>query len=563
VQRQLNVVDNWMAVKGRHQLKAGVDYRRVYPIVAPQAYSALVQFNGVGTPGGALPAGSALTGVSAGAVITASSGNRYPVFQNLSLFAQDTWKPSSRLTLTYGLRWELNPPPSESRGNDAYTVLGLDDPATATLAPRGTALYDTTYKNVAPRIGAAYQLSERSGREVVLRGGVGVFYDLGYGAIANAFGGAYPFTARKTVFNVAVPLGGADAESPAITPGPSGELTVFESGIKMPRVYQWNVSAEQALGHMQSVTVAYIGAAGRELLRKDRLYGTAFGGVLNPAVFHPQMQLQVTRNTATSDYKALQVQYQRRLSRGLQAMASYTLAESLDIASNDSFDVTAQAAAIDPKTDRGPSEFDVRHALNTAISYDLPSPAGLAAPILGGWSIDGIITARSATPVNVVYSRVIPGFGTITARPDLVPDIPLVLEDPTAPGGRRFNNTPAIVPGNPLPQIGPFLRPVQARQGSLSRNALRGFPMWQVDLALRRRVRLAGRTNLQFRAEFFNALNHPNFADPVGTLIASTFGSSTAMLGRSLGSGSAVGGFNPLYQVGGPRSIQLSAKIAF
>ncbi len=87
--------------------------------------------------------------------------------------------------------------------------------------------------------------------------------------------------------------------------------------------------------------------------------------------------------------------------------------------------------------------------------------------------------------------------------------------------------------------------------------------MWQVDLAVRRRFELASRANLQLRAEFFNVLNHPNFGDPVPTLIASTFGYSTSMLGRSLGTGRAVGGFNPLYQVGGPRSIQLSAKVAF
>lgn len=88
--------------------------------------------------------------------------------------------------------------------------------------------------------------------------------------------------------------------------------------------------------------------------------------------------------------------------------------------------------------------------------------------------------------------------------------------------------------------------------------------MWQWDLALRRQFKLAEERYLQFKAEFFNVLNHPNFADPSGSLSTlSTFGVSTSMLGRSLGVGGLTGGFNPLYQVGGPRSMQLSLRLEF
>jgi len=137
------------------------------------------------------------------------------------------------------------------------------------------------------------------------------------------------------------------------------------------------------------------------------------------------------------------------------------------------------------------------------------------------------------------------------------------INDPSVPGGRRFNNTPVLIPGNPNVQIGPFFRPVTPRQGSLGRNALRGFPVHQLDFALRRQFNLSERANLQFRTEFFNIFNHPNFADPDGLLLSSTFGLSTSMLGRSLGIGGATGGFNPLYQIGGPRSIQFSLKLGF
>ena len=93
---------------------------------------------------------------------------------------------------------------------------------------------------------------------------------------------------------------------------------------------------------------------------------------------------------------------------------------------------------------------------------------------------------------------------------------------------------------------------------------MRGFPMWQWDLALRRQFNLTEHRNIQFRAEFFNVLNHPNFGDPIGTLSSTaTFGLSQSMLGISLGVGGLQGGFNPLYQVGGPRSMQFSLKLQF
>src|SRR5687767_15601310 len=99
--------------------------------------------------------------------------------QNFSVFGQDTWKITPRLTITHGLRWDVNPPlKGKNRENDPFTVLGLNTPATMTLAPRGTPLYATTYGNIAPRIGVAYQLRVIRNWDAALRAGFGVFYDL-------------------------------------------------------------------------------------------------------------------------------------------------------------------------------------------------------------------------------------------------------------------------------------------------------------------------------------------------------------------------------------------------
>ena len=550
LQRQFNAISNLSVIAGAHQFKFGVDYRRLSPIVQPQNYALTLVFNGIGTPGAATqPAGSALSGRVQAAIVRASTGARFPLFTNLSLYAQDNWRLTRRLTLNYGLRWELNTPPTE---DNAATVIGLDNPATATIAPPGTALWNTTYANFAPRIGIAYQLFQTPGRETMLRGGGGIFYDLGYGSIMNAFWSAYPYVASKTVPNALFPLSSTDA-APSTVPTRT-PLYVFDPNIKLPRTYQWNFSVEQSLGMEQTLSVSYVAALGRKLLRQDTVWGIGVGGNLNPGVFPATAQVIVSRNTATSDYHSFQAQFQRRLSKGLQALASYTWAHSIDIASNDSGNINTPSNRVDPRTDRGPSDFDVRHAFNSAVTYDIAPlfKNGLGKAIFRDWSIYGLFTARSATPVNVSHTVAIPSLGVIaTVRPDLVEGIPVYLDDPTVAGGRRFNNTRVTIPGNPNPQLGPFLRPFPSRQGSLGRNALRGFPIYQFDFALGRKFNFGERANLQFRTEFFNIFNHPNF------------GVSTAMFGRSLGAGGSVGGFSPLYQIGGPRSIQFSLKLGF
>jgi hypothetical protein len=548
LQRQLNFVDNMSVIRGSHALKFGIDYRRLYPVVDPLDYTAQAV-----TIAPFVPAGIALA-----ANIFSRTDKTYPVFNNFSLYGQDTWKVNPRLTVTYGLRWEINPAPTESKGNHPAVFSGLDNLDTAVLEPFGTPLYETSYNNFAPRIGAAYTLRQKQGWETVLRGGFGIFYDLGTGTATDAFIG-FPYVGTRRLSFVPFPLSPENAAPPPINQDkPYDDVNAFDRNLKLPRTYQWNLSIEQSLGSNQTVTASYVGAAGRELLRQEQLEFP-----------HPDFTfINFTRNAATSDYHAMQLQYDRRLSRGLQALVSYTWSKSIDTASSDS-GLNAPGEFGDPNNDRGPSDFDVRHAFNAGITYDFPTYKRLgsvANAILGHWSVDTIVTMRSATPVDIVGGLGGVGFFSLV-RPDLVPGQPLYLDDPNAPGGRRFNPdafaTPHVVDG------------VAERQGTLGRNVLRGLPVYQVDLAFRRQFHITGEDNqgvrLQFRAEFFNIFNHPNFGDPgagqsgFGTnwLEHPDFGRSAAMLGRSLGSAGASGGFNPLYQIGGPRSIQLALKLLF
>jgi hypothetical protein len=551
LQRQINLVDSLSIGRGSHQLKFGLDYRRLTPVYNSLKYSQSVIYAGV-TDGGASATGTALSGVAESVQVFSGSGPRFPVFTNFSAYAQDTARITPRLTVTFGLRWELNPPPNESRGNEPFTVQHLDTLDSIDLAPRGTQLYQTTYSNFAPRLGFAYQLSGNPKGELMLRAGLGIFYDLGNGQAAQGFGNVFPFVAVKRFSNVAYPLTPEQATPPPLTlTPPYGTIVAFDPKLRLPRVTQWNIALEKSLGSQQTLSLAYVAAAGRKLLREDVL--------LNP---NPKFTVvRLTRNAAESSYHAMQIQYARRLSGGLQALASYTWSHSIDNASSDSLSrlritqgVAGTASVFVPNTDRGPSDFDVRHSVTAAATYNLPAPSAgsFARAMLRHWSVDAIFRARTATPVNIVIRSDVIGENLIVElqRPDLVPGFPLYLNDATVAGGRRFNRAA-------------FVAPAQIRQGTLAYNALRGFGVSQLDLALRRQFGWGEHLKLQFRAEVFNVFNHPNFGNPNNILTSNFFGQSTQMLGRSLGSGGINGGLSPIYQIGGPRSVQLALKLLF
>jgi hypothetical protein len=344
---------------------------------------------------------------------------------------------------------------------------------------------------------------------------------------------------------VPFPLTGQNANPPVLsTSPPVSEILVADPHLTLPRTYEWNIALEQSLGSDQTLSLTYIGAVGRNLLRNTNLVGpnANFGFV------------GVTTNSATSNYNALQLKFERRLSRGLQALASYTWSHSIDIASTDAFAnyLNTPSSVANPNIDRGNSDFDIRHAFTAGVTYNLPSPQSnaIAHAALGGWSGDSLIFARTAPPVDVLSGIVFADGIALYPRPDVVPGVPLVLYGSQYPRGKAFD--PAA-----------FTAPPTGQQGDFGRNVLRGFGAWQADVAFQRQFQLTEKVGLRFRGEFFNLFNHPNFGPPTNSLTSPLFGQSTQTLASSLGSGGANGGFNPLYQIGGPRSIQLALKLQF
>ena len=235
-----------------------------------------------------------------------------------------------------------------------------------TPLPEGEPLYRTRWWNFAPRVGASYQLAERRPDwATVLRGGAGVFYDLGNAATLWAFDRNPPFVSNVLRWNVPYPLSAADAAAPPLMPAPDTPLsiTAIDPNLRLPYTWQWNAAVAQSLGRHQTLTVTYVGAAGRRLLQRQYFAQL-------PAL--PSISGGLTTSDGTSTYRALQVKFERRMSRGLQAMASYSWAHAQDAQSDD----------INAYEDRrlwGDADFDVRHSVAAGLTYDLPRPTASGA----------------------------------------------------------------------------------------------------------------------------------------------------------------------------------------
>jgi outer membrane receptor protein involved in Fe transport len=168
-QRQYNIVDSLSFITGGHQFKFGIDWRRIGTYNGARSYDQFAYFT---TPQ------AAAFGLASTVIVEAQDPGSI-LFRNFSVFAQDAWKIRPRLTLTYGARWEINPAPEGGPGHPLYTFTNYDDPRNLQLAPVGTKFYQTTWRNIAPRVGLAYELRRTPSWETTLRGGWGMFYDLG------------------------------------------------------------------------------------------------------------------------------------------------------------------------------------------------------------------------------------------------------------------------------------------------------------------------------------------------------------------------------------------------
>lgn len=545
--RQWNLVDDLSKNAGSHQLKFGIDWRLLIPDFGPG-----VMFNPTAENWSDLANGTE-------SFTYVNNEDFFRVHHhNWSFYGQDTWKATHKLTLTFGLRWDINPAPtSDTKGLPLYSLAGIFDSNPVALSTRP--MWNTVWSALAPRIGAAYLIAPGT----VLRAGFGLFNDLGFNGI---LGEGFPYVQTVEDISDVVPMNFSNPlyYPPAFTTGLTGatpNMQAVDPNLKVPRVYEWNMAVERTLGKHQKITATYVGSAGTQLQ-----YGGQF---LNPGSTYP---VEITTSGGSSRYNSAQFLYMARMFHGLEAQVNYTYSHSSDDNSSENLQPLGQQITNLNQLQlphMSPSDFNIPNAVGAMVSYTLPKPARsnmIAEQVLGGWGLDGSLKIQSGTPLNICYGEYSPYSGQeyACAIADRVAGQPIWISAPQQPAHKALN--PAAFSA-PQPYDVNFL-------GTLGRNAIPSpYGIDQTNFALRRQFNVTERVKLNLRMEYFNLFNHPMFgAASIGTVPGVCLNAATCYEEASFGVLTVSSGFtfnnlgsgqNGLYSTGGSRSGQISLKLMF
>lgn len=508
--------------RGKHEFHLGADYIRLVPrtTLGSGLWTTSVAADGVQ---------QLLSGNPLGITISYGKptfvGGQIPIG---SIFAQDTVKVSDRLTLLYGVRWELTPNRNLSDQTGFFAVgswNGLAFQPVGALYGLNLSNWPMNYRQFAPRLGLAYYFKRAN---VVLRAGGGVFYDDALGSLLYAVN-LSPLNMWQYLPSTS--SGGMVQEA----------LSVYPPALRLPRAWEWRTSIEKSFESRSTLSLAYVGSAGRDLVRLDGSIDPT-NGVLTETYF---------TSDASSDYEALQAQFIGNVTPNLYTLVSYSWGHSIDTGSLGSAVFFVPPGAIDAG-DRGSSDFDIRHNVNASVSYRLPSfPNRFCASCLRGWNLSSTFQARTGFPFNVTSTDTSIGLGFAnTGRPSVIAGVPMWINSNASPDGRELNSA-AFSPVS------------EYANGTLGRNVLTGPGLFQIDMSLRRQFRLFSGTSLELSATAFNVFNHANFSNPTGYLGSPLFGQPISMQNLMLGSGTPTGGLTPIFQSGGPRTVELNLKFSF
>ncbi|MDQ6676047.1 MAG: hypothetical protein M3Z09_01985, partial [Acidobacteriota bacterium] len=553
--------DSFSWTKGKHSFRFGTDDRRTrYNQIGAVVPRGRFTFGGTytGDPSMAVAPQNAIADFLLGYIQTSEGQTGAPIANfrgySLNFYAQDSWKLTPKLTVTYGLRYELEPPYLDKHDNivnidfhwandmlPVYVRAGTGDPFEGNPPFKlpssvpyvrdgrfGRRAYATDYRNWAPRIGIAYSADSKT----VIRTGAGIFYvrDIGnaqFDLVRNA-----PFTIRRNESASSNIVPSLTYQVPFVQTGAPSFILANEYGQKTPRIYQWSFGVQRELGGNSSLEVSYLGSAG-EHLQRLQTYNTALPGppanINSRRPYFPIYSggFQVLADPSHSSYHALQARFQKRFSRGFTVLSSYSWSKSID---NGSGIRTVDGDSLTPSNDynlrgeRGLSAYDFRHRWTTSFLYELPFGKGkqflgdanvFTNAILGGWQLGGIATLQSGFPFTLYCGSGNFQNGGDNCYPDNLGGPSALAMDQRGPG-HWFNTANFVnrVADPTLPQY---------RYGSNGRNNILGPPLVDVDFSATKNWRLGETRGLEFRSEFFNLLNHPIFGQP-NTTVGNGFG---------------------------------------
>jgi hypothetical protein len=434
-------------------------------------------------------------------------------------FVNDTWQAMPNLTLSLGLRYEMNTPVQTYAGLASMLDTDFETIIPSSFPAEGFEFTEPNYKDIAPRLGATYRL----GAKTVVRAGFGIYYNPNQMNSFTFLTNNPPIAAVTTYTN--------DLTNPTLSfvnpSGVAGPITrpdMISPTRDLPnaRKRQWSLDLQREVGLGMAVDLQYLGSH-TDHLDRSFFNNTPQPGAGNVDARRPSQRYRSRRiiaNDLIADYDAVSVILRKKMSRGLQADVHYTWSRTRDEATH-SNGGGAVMDNYDPMRDYGPANWDIPHRFVASYIYDLPFLKTSSNPILrhvvAGWQIAGVTTVQSGTPVNVTITPDRANIGTGLQRPDLVGPVP-EMNCSTNPTTREPIN---------CFDSNAFALPAQFTFGNASRNILRGPKFVSTDLSLSKTVGLGGPTKLQLRAEVFNMFNNVNFSNPSGAWGTANFGRIT------------------------------------
>jgi hypothetical protein len=536
-------VDNLTWLKGRHNVRVGFEARRFrYNLQAWYQSRGFFQFSEgfttrtASNDGTGHPMASYLIGLpffsqrQVGETIIDTRST------TLAGYVQDDFKVSPRLTLNLGIRYEVNTPLRDVGGrlpNVDFSKPGLPQIFLGGQLGYPAGLVFTDKNNWAPRFGFAFR--PFTDETTVLRGGYGIFYgaDDGNTYFNNVRGvpSIIPHTIQSDNFVPEIFEIGFTTKARLGDPNIVTTYGPIDMNLRTGYVQQFGFNVQRQIGRSYVIDVGYAGTIGKKLQRSRPFNNAPPGpGTINPRRPYQQFEIaegtqlvtdfelvsrlipigaaQMLENSASSFYNGFQLRFEKRFSQGLTFITTYTFSKAMTDAP--SFRSTAQESdtAMDPTNlalEWGRMGWDARHRFTTGYVYELPfgRGTGLLNKIAGGWQLNGIVQLQSGNPFTIGVSGDIANIGAPNNNTNRAN---YVGGDPDLPGDQRTTerwfNTAA------------FATPATFTFGNVGRNTVDGPGLVSIDASLAKNTFVTERVNAQFRAEFFNMPNHPNYNTP-------------------------------------------------
>ncbi len=599
----MSFIDNLSIVKQSHNIKFGVEVRPIR-LYNDQQGGTTYNFSNIDNFLKNTPSSISFTGdLSQVSPFTGLGGNIFLKQSYYIAYAQDEWKLRPNLTLSYGLRYEYYSPLHEDRNKNVFFDMTKGD-----IIPKFTGdWYKSSKLNFGPRLGLSW--SPERLKSTVFRVGAGYYY--GPGQTEDQLQPAANDRITTTItsgpllkfpLDTAAILAAYNVNSPTLGYQPRA----YAPGYSIPeKILQYTASIQQALPGSTVLTVAYVGSQGRNLfLRRvtNKITGVttnqATGATTTNREFGPRFaEIDYKTSGGTSHYNALQTSLNRRFSQGMTLGAQWTWSRDIGNTGG-SNDARTSSNNYDFGADYGNNNFDVRHSFNLSALYELPfgrgrrygkDAGGLAQMFAGGWQLGGIVNARAGLPVEVLITRTdvvcqstatgaVSALATINGVSNACAQGSVGVVNVPGGGNSRNIRRPNYIAGvNPYLSGGrswinpaAFATPGPGTFGNLGRNDFKGPVLGQLDLTLDKRFPVTEKLNMEFRAEFYNILNHPNYAAPGGGIVRLADVTGKLQPGQAYSAANAGGNFGNLTStvsnqigLGTNRQIQLSLRLNF